>query len=181
MQEKSIDNILHIRPAQFSDLLAISKLRAESWRQTYRDIYSNEFLNHHVEKDRLDSWHSRLKFPGRNQYVTIAILDEIVVGFSCIFLDDHPVFGTLLDNLHVSKNFQNYNIGKRLMKNCMQLIVQKGSTRKMYLWVYESNTNARAFYEKLNGKKFETIKKENADRTKARSCRYIWEDVSLLI
>jgi len=170
-----------LRAAQFSDYRAISKLHAESWRQNYRGIYSDHFLDNEVEQDRLNVWQQRLKSPSSNQYVTIATLDGAISGFACLYLNNDPIFGSLLDNLHVSPDQKRSGVGRLLMKECAKYICNNASSTKMYLWVFESNKNARNFYERLGGKNFETITKQNNDGTFSRSCRYIWDDVSMII
>lgn len=170
-----------LRPARFSDYLAISKLHAESWRQNYRHILSDYYLENEVEQERADTWYKRLQSPAKNQCVTIALLQEDMAGFSCLLLDDDPVFGSLLDNLHVSKPFQKTGIGRKLIHHCAKTICEKAGKASMYLWVYESNTNARKVYERLHAENFETVEKQNDDGTISNTCRYIWEDISVLL
>jgi ribosomal protein S18 acetylase RimI-like enzyme len=169
-----------LRDANWGDHAAISRLHAESWRQNYRGIYSNRYLDEEVFQDRYESWRTKLQDPSGNQRTTVAIGDTLILGFSCLLLDDDPVFGTLLDNLHVAQEAQGSGIGKRLLKECAGRICQEGERHKMYLWVYERNENARRVYEHLGGRNEETIEVENVDLTTARICRYCWEDVAVL-
>ena len=165
-----------LRQADFSDYSAIAELHADSWKKNYRGIYSDRFLENEVDKDRLNVWFQRLESPVKNQLTTVAVLNNTIVGFSCAFLNDDPVFGSLIDNLHVTTTSQKSGIGKMLLADCAASIIQKGDNKKMYLWVYDSNHNAKAFYERLGGTKFETIEKTNTDGTTAMSCRYTWDD-----
>ena len=68
-----------------------------------------------------------------------------------------------------------------LFKESAKKIYNNANTRKMYLWVFEANKDARIVYERLGGRCFETIDKENEDGTVSRTCRYIWDDVSTLL
>lgn len=173
--------MINLRPAQFSDYTSIAKLHAESWRQNYRGIYNDSFLDNEVEQNRLDTWYKRLKSPDPNQFVTVTIQNELLVGFSYILLNHDPEFGSLLDNLHVSSDLQKTGIGRSLMKDCAKTILDKANNNKMYLWVYEVNKNARAVYERLGGTCYEITEKQNEDGTRSSTCRYIWNDVSVLI
>ena len=172
---------MKLRPAQSSDYTAIARLHAESWRHAYRGILSDQFLDHDVHRERTELWQQRLGSPAGNQRVIVATTDEQIMGFACIFLDDDPVYGTLLDNLHVSLQRQRTGMGKLLMQDCARIIQQEAVHQKLYLWVYESNTNARGMYERLGGQHAETVEKVNEDGTVARACRYVWEDVASLI
>lgn len=165
-----------LRQAAIDDHTAIAQLHAQSWKKNYRGIWSDEFLDNQVDADRLNVWFQRLKSPEENQHTIVAVLDHTIVGFCCVFLHDDPVFGSLVDNLHVSSKLQKSGIGKMLLVATAQWINDNSTDRKMYLWVYKSNKNARAFYERLGGIHFETVEKTNDDGTKALSCRYIWND-----
>jgi GNAT superfamily N-acetyltransferase len=173
--------VITLREAQFSDHTAIAKLHADNWRQHYRGILSEHYLDIEVEKDRLDTWYERLRSPAENQFITLAMQDDTIVGFCCIFLNDDLVFGSLVDNFHVTPNHQRSGIGKMLMKESAKLIRDKSNSGKMYLWVFEANKNARIVYERLGGSCFETIDKENEDGTVSKTCRYTWDDVSKLL
>jgi RimJ/RimL family protein N-acetyltransferase len=173
--------VITLREAQFSDHAAIAKLHADNWRQHYCGILSDHYLDNEVEKERLDTWYERLESPAENQFITVAILDGTLAGFCCVYLDDDPVFGSLIDNFHVATNLQQSGIGKMLIKESAKKIFDKAGTPKMYLWVFEANKKARIVYERLGGRCFETIEKENEDGTVSRTCRYIWDDVSTLL
>jgi ribosomal protein S18 acetylase RimI-like enzyme len=172
--------MITLRPAIFSDYAAIASLHAQSWQQTYRGIFSDHFLDHAAEKDRTEIWHNRLLHPHSNQVVTLAIQNEIIVGFSCLYLNDDPLLGSLLDNLHVSPFFQQAGIGRMLLRNCATTILENANNHKMYLWVFELNQNARRVYEHLGGANVSTEEKQNPDGTSARICKYVWNNVASL-
>lgn len=173
--------MIELRPAVFSEYAEIAQLHAASWKKTYRGILSDQFLNHDVERVLLQRWQNRLSSPATNQAITLVVQENSVVGFSCIYLDDDLSYGTLLDNLHVAAGYQRSGVGKLLMKKCAELILQRSTNHKMYLWVFEANHNAREVYERLGGENVETVKKQHDDGTEAKVCRYIWEDVTTLI
>ena len=173
--------MFELRDANFSDYVTIAKLHSENWQQNYRGIFSDNFLDNEVEQERSKVWYKRLNMPIKNQQVTVATLHKEIVGFSCLYLDDDPGFGSYLDNLHVSRNQQKSGIGKLLMQECARCVINKGDNIKMYLWVYASNENARKVYERLGAVNFETIEKETDGTIKAKVCRYVWRDISVLL
>ena len=170
--------MIKLRPAEFSDFEAIAKLHADSWRKTYRGILSDNYLDNEVGKDRLNTWYRRLKSPVESQIVTIATVDNMLAGFCCFYLDDDAIFGSLIDNLHVTSNLQRSGIGKMLVIDCAGKIYEKAKNKRMYLWVFEANKNARIAYERLGGTNFETIEKDNPDGTSSKTCRIVWEDIT---
>ncbi len=171
--------MIEYRRAVHDDYPAIAKLHAASWQQHYRGIFSDSYLDNKVEQDRMQVWEKRMRLPADNQYVTLAIQDNAIVGFACLFLDYKPAIGSLLDNLHIAKHCQRSGIGKKLMRVCAEKIIMYAAIKKMHLWVFEVNTLARTAYEKAGGKLFETIETENEDGTSASACCYTWDIAAL--
>jgi hypothetical protein len=133
--------VIELRPAEFSDYKTIAALHADNWRKYYRGILSDHFLDHEVEGDRLDTWHKRLSAPRGNQIITIALLENTIAGFSCLYLDEDPIFGSFMDNLHVSSHLQQSGIGKILLIDSAKTICDKAVNKKctcMYMLLTET-------------------------------------------
>ncbi|MBI1783375.1 MAG: GNAT family N-acetyltransferase [Sphingobacteriales bacterium] len=173
--------MLHLRPATTDDYKDIALLHATNWQHTYRGILSDQYLDNEVIEERIKFWKEQLEQPADNQITTVAIMNDTMVGFSCLILNDDEHYGSLLDNLHVPIHSQKTGIGKLLMQDCAKTVLAKASNNKMYLWVFEANKNARAVYEKLGAIHIETIEHDNWDGTKSMVCRYAWEDAGLLL
>ncbi len=173
--------MIKLRDAVLSDYKAIAKLHAESWKKYYRGMYSDHFLDNDVEQNRLATWYDRFHAPANNQQVIVAVSEEQIVGFACIFTNDDPRFGTLLDNLHVSAAKQKTGIGKLLIKEAALRSYTNDKDSKFYLWVLELNVNARRFYENLGAGNYETIEKINTDGSKCNACRYTWGSAKELV
>ena len=106
------------RPATAKDIYRIATLHTRSWRQNYQNVFSNQFLNDEVEHERFLVWNERLGNPSQNQFVQIAEKNKSLVGFVCGYYDDHPVYGTLIDNLHVDSRFIGQRIGQHFDGKC---------------------------------------------------------------
>jgi GNAT superfamily N-acetyltransferase len=173
--------MITLTTAGFPDHLKIAQLHAANWRDNYREILSKDFLEHRVEQFMLDTWQEKLQQPPETQITTIAYRDKVVAGFCCLVLDDDPLYGSMLDNLHVAATEQNHGVGKLLMQHCAEIILGHASTHRMYLWVYVQNIKAIAVYERWGGRKAETVEKLTAEGTKAMVYRYAWDDVSVFL
>lgn len=173
--------MLTLRPAQFADYSAIAALHAANWQQTYRGILSDQYLDHEVEQDRLAVWYGRLQTPSPNQRLTVARQGGTLVGFCCLFLDDDPVYGSLIDNLHVAAGLRHGGIGKQLIQDAARQVRAEARHPGLYLWVFERNLNARTAYDRLGGVHAETVEKKNEDGTQATILRYVWADAAGLL
>jgi len=173
--------MIKLRPATFADHLTIAKLHTENWRLNYRGILSDSYLDNEVESERLKTWYEKLKKPAPGQFVMVVESENKLVGFCSLIINEDAVFGSYIDNLHVSSAQQKSGIGKMMMRDAAIIIAERADTRKMYLWVYEANTNARTAYEKMGATNFETLDLANVDGTISPTCRYTWDDIELLL
>ena len=140
----------HVAEPQFrlagpADARAVAELHADSWRRHYRGAYSDSFLDGEVVADRLAVWTDRLREPDPRR-VTILAEDDGLIGFANTFLDNDPMWGALLDNLHVADGHKRRGIGSRLMALTAKAVLERAGGKGLYLWVLEQNGDAQAFY-----------------------------------
>jgi GNAT superfamily N-acetyltransferase len=173
-----------VRPATSSDCHAIAALHAVSWRSTYRNILSDDYLDHHVVDDRRDLWEARFtKFDSRQHHVAVALGGESgseVVGFVCVLLDEEPEYGALLDNLHVSPTHHGGGIGRRLMASAAHWVQAMQPDWPMHLWVYEQNLKTVAFYRSAGGVSVDHRVIMTPAGNRAVVLRFEWRDTAAL-
>jgi ribosomal protein S18 acetylase RimI-like enzyme len=163
------------RAAQAADREQIARLHADSWRRTYRGLFSDHFLDYEADADRLQLWEQRLHSPRTDQCVFVADERGSVNGFICVYGDDDPQWGSLIDNLHVAHATKRRGIGSHLMTHAFGWLAQHYANSGVYLWVMQSNQSARRFYEKLGASNAGVIDKPNpTGGGSARNCRYVW-------
>jgi ribosomal protein S18 acetylase RimI-like enzyme len=163
---------IKFKKATVSDIIAIASIHSASWKNTYRGILPNEYLNQDVEGEHKSLWQKRLSSEGPNEkLILLALRSEIPVGFMCVILNkgnfENPPFlekegfskfpkdtthGSRLDNLHVLSNYQGQHIGLRLFIEAARWTEEEKSCHLMHLWVLEKNQKARSFYNSLQGK-----------------------------
>ncbi len=163
------------------DLERIAHLHAVSWQQNYHKALSKNYLENFVEKDRLNVWQKRFATSNPDQHVIVAEENNLFVGFACTYLNEDPICGALLDNLHVYKNHQGKGIGKELMNHSARWVFEKDPNSKFYLWVLAVNKSAFQFYLKLGGKEKETVSYKMPDGNFADAIRIVWNDIKPLI
>ena len=170
-----------IRTAQPADADAIARLHADSWRDTYRGMMADSFLDGDVFANRQVVWRERLAADNPEQLVLAAERDYRLVGFICVYRDNDPTWGALIDNLHVTHDAQGRGVGTSLMRAAGSWLRDGTPDRGVYLWVMNANSGARAFYERSGGRSVETMIKTDPGGGEAPNCRYVWASSRALI
>ncbi len=147
-----MDDII-IRPATEDDATVIAAIHTASWRDAYAHILEAEFLNGDIEADRLAIWSERLRDPPATQLVNVACDPTgLVHAFICSYCDFDPVWGSLVDNLHVRPQARGQGIGERLFLDTVARLSPRASSAGLHLWVFEANVAALRFYSRLGGR-----------------------------
>ena len=149
---ETIMNKLHFSQADQKDIQSIASLHAQSWRENYKGCVADDYLEKRVDAERLTIWTERLTNPRENQWILLVKSNEALVGFICLYQDNHAEYGTLIDNLHVDSNFKGQGIGTKLMKKAVEWVMQNNSNSAIYLEVLSKNSAAIGFYKSLGGK-----------------------------
>jgi ribosomal protein S18 acetylase RimI-like enzyme len=175
------------RAANVSDAPAVAALHAASWQRHYRGAYSDAFLDGDVEADRLRVWTSRLHHRDEDSFTIVAEYAGSLAGFVHTVLDADPVWGALVDNLHVAHGLQRGGLGTRLMGEAAQTVTEHRPGASLYLWVLAQNVAAQAFYHAKGGVCVdrELVQAPGGDPAQLNGAplklRYAWSDPSILL
>ncbi|MCY7357841.1 MAG: GNAT family N-acetyltransferase [Rudanella sp.] len=175
IMHQSLMKPITYRTATEADVTRIAAFHARSWQETYRGIMPDEFLDDEVEEERLEVWQERFVEQMPNRQIILAEAGNQLAGFACVVAGDDPVYGTLLDNLHVSRDYKGRGIGRQLIKQAAQWVQNQDVDSPFYLWVYEQNHPARAFYDSLGAINQERIRGDNG-----YVLRYTWPNTEKL-
>jgi ribosomal protein S18 acetylase RimI-like enzyme len=171
-----------LRHAKQDDAAAIASIQAENWRATYRGILSDRYLDDEVDDERLAFWRSRLaQGEALKGLVLLALHESVVVGFVSVYLDADPTRGAFLHNLHVRPELQGRGIGRHLIASAASWVFEQRPASKLHLWVFEANSRARQFYERLGAEATEREVKEAPGGSKVTALCYVWGDLPRLI
>ncbi|TVZ16627.1 GNAT family N-acetyltransferase [Maribacter sp. MAR_2009_72] len=165
------------RNAVDTDARAIANLHALSWQKHYRQSFSAYFLDVEVFDERIRVWQKRFQNPKNTQHILLAEEKDRLLGFICSHFDEHPVYGTYLDNLHVNSQEKGKGIGTQLMCKLAEEILLGKYSHGFYLWVLTTNKPAISFYERLGGKVMDTVKADDIGDTIFYKTRYVWSNM----
>jgi ribosomal protein S18 acetylase RimI-like enzyme len=172
---------MNTRRATDDDVEEIARLHAESWRTAYRGIYRDVYLDGGALDDRLWVWRERFAAPDPRRETIVVEDGGEMAGFICMYGDDDPAWGSLIDNLHVAPNQKRAGIGRVLMREGARWLQDHYEKSPVYLWVLEGNANARGFYARLGAAHAETVMLDTADGGRNSSCRYTWRSPADLV
>jgi ribosomal protein S18 acetylase RimI-like enzyme len=127
----------------------ICALHVQSWRQAYVGMLPDSFLAEPVVANRNAVWQQRFAEPKANQRIVVAMDDQQLCGFVCVYGDEDSQLGTFIDNLHVDESYKGQGIGKELMLDVTDWHKQQHPGVGMYLEVLADNVGAQRFYQKL--------------------------------
>ena len=91
----------------------------------------------------------------RNEDLVLIAVDNALIGFVAVWCRPAP----FIDNLHVRPSYRSKYVGTALMAAVAEQLISRGY-KTASLWVFESNSRALRFYEKLGG-----VEKERAERS----------------
>jgi GNAT superfamily N-acetyltransferase len=172
--------MLALRQAQESDANAIARLHAASWREHYRGMLADAYLDGDLVAERLAHWQARLTEAGDGVFAVLALDEGRPVGFACAIAGADPRWGVLLDNVHVVSGEQRRGVGRRLVHGVTAWALEHHLGDGIYVWVIEANAAARAFYDRLGAIAVERAVVAAPGGGSMAVCRYVWSDIDSL-
>ena len=162
---------MKIRRATQSDLKGIAAIHAASWQDAYSDDLPADFLAGPISRDLERHW---IDVEMQNEDIVMVAEENSLVGFIAVWCRPNP----FIDNLHVTPSQRSRKVGSALMKAVAKKLIDKGY-KTAYLWVFQSNSKAIRFYERLGG-----IQKEQAMKNvfghDVLSRKIEWDDLSTI-
>lgn len=135
-----------IRPAVAADVPEIAALCLHSWRQTYRGLLADDFLDGLVPEDLAVHWR---KYIGSAENGLFVLQEQGAVrGFAACGIDRQLENCAYLDALHVADEARGRGFGSDLLRQAAVWGSSAG-LRQMSVCIVRGNEPARRLYEKL--------------------------------
>jgi GNAT superfamily N-acetyltransferase len=129
-----------LRRATHADVPAIAEFQTRSWHETYRGLVPQDYLDRISADVRQARWHQRLDSGSRR--IAVATIDEILVGVVSWAESDTPGIPPLeLKSLYLDAAQHGSGLAAELTEFAI-------GEAPAFLWVFEENPRARAFYAK---------------------------------
>lgn len=165
---------MEVREATLKDVETISRIYALSWKEGYRGIFSEKYL----EALKEDYWVS---------FFTRGIEKKTI--FAKVLIDDDSIIGCIaygmardlayegwgeIYALYLLPIYYDRGLGGLLINNAIQ-VLKEAHYKGIYLWVLEENKRARRFYEKHHFYNSEEECKLKIDNQEVIDKRYIYQ------
>ena len=139
-----------IRPAGPDDAAAVAAIHSESWRQVYRGILPDAYLDNETREERLRYWTTALSAPQQGCFVLLAQRRNNPLGFVAVRRPGEPGYDADIDNLHIVPGRRGGGVGRRLLGAAAARLLAEGAGSAC-LRVYDANKAAARFYRRLGG------------------------------
>lgn len=139
-----------VRRANKDDSRAIAEVHVRSWQAAYRGLIDEEFLTKLSVDKRQAMWEEFLRREPPS--ILVAERDSSVVGF-CSFgpardRDNERSSVAEIMALYVQSEYWSTGVGRALWRQALERMTADGF-EQVILWVMDTNTRARAFYERI--------------------------------
>lgn len=168
-----------IRKAESKDATTLGHLQVTSWRSAFRNIASDDYLDHHVsEQNQADDWKEILADP--EQVVFVTEIENKAIGYAWAHQEDDEsiAWDSELISMHILPEYKRWGIGRKLLTAVATKLKAQGC-KSVYLWVLEDNHPARKFYEALGGGLAGKHQIKLGDR-ELTEVAYVWKDIGEL-
>lgn len=138
------------RRATVDDAAAIATLRVDSWRDTYRGVMPDAFLDNMRAEESAAMWVQVLTAGVAGICVYVAQAGTEIVGFAAGMLLTPEKFdcNAELTAIYLKPIAQRGGVGRRLLA-LVAGALQQGGASGLLVWVIADNQAARQFYERL--------------------------------
>ncbi|MES2722135.1 MAG: GNAT family N-acetyltransferase [Pseudomonadota bacterium] len=168
-----------IFPAGPADALALAQVHVTSWRETYRGLLPDSFLDRMSVPVNTRRFSKSLVAPAEHE-ITLAAADrDGIVGYAAGGPSRTRLAGEAeVTTLYVLRQHQGYDLGRRLLTAAARVLADQGA-KSLMISVLRDNIPARGFYEHLGGQA-DTPRKEPGPGGLMYEVSYRWPDIRAL-
>ncbi len=129
---------MKIVKAEIEDAEMIGQVHSRAWKQAYRDIFPEEYLNEDTPDKRTEEFLESLHH--KNIFYYVIYEEEKAVGIVKVTgdLDCYEISG-----FYILEEYRNRGFGRQAITYLREIL----DNAKIQLWVLENNVKARRFYE----------------------------------
>jgi len=175
---------IQLRRATVADAVAIAQIRIDCWRNSYRGVIPDSYLDNMNLEESVTHWRTifdALATAGDRVCVFVAESEGKVVGFASAMLLPEIKCGVQaeLSAIYLLPEWQRCGIGRKMLQKIARLLQAQGC-HDLLVWVLSENSIGRNFFEEL-GAQFLKEQDYTWDGIDAKEVAYAWADLSVLL
>lgn len=174
--------MIHIRVAEASDAAGIARVHEATWKEAYRGILSDAYLDSLSHKRLAARWQATLdhRKDDLDEQVFVAVQGRTVIGFLTMGASREAFapWESEVGMIYVLKSHRGAGIGRVLMKAAADHSIRRGMF-STGLWVLRDNGGGRDFYEALKGEP-KGRKTDSVGGQLVQLVAYWWSDAAAL-
>ena len=163
-----------IRDAVYSDIDNIAKLYISNWKETYKGLLPEDYLNSLTKEYAVEKWNKYLK---SENHIFVAYEENEFLGFVASKKDDNEECYWYLDSLHITKNSRGTGIGTKLIYKVGKYALTNGY-QCMSICIVKGNDSAKSIYKKLGAVHYKYFI-DDFGGVKSNSEKLIWENLNV--
>ena len=169
---------MEIRKASKEDIKGVSRVYVDSWRNTYRGLVPDDYLDTLSYEEAEKKWMDFLNYE-REPFIYIAFNDAgRMIGFASGKSIDEENFDGELYSLYVLQETRGLGIGRQLVSSIAKHFKEEG-IHSMMVWVMKKNKSGLGFYERMGGNEY-IHRTSMFGGTIVEDVAYGWKDISEL-
>lgn len=144
-------NEITIRTLSKQDVNGAALIRVEGWKQAYKGIIDNDYLNSLDIKKQITKFEQCIGNPN----FIVAIINNKVVGF-CRFIDNNSFSSNInyvdceLSAIYVHPDYKRKGIGSKMFNYAKNEFYKKNK-KTMIIWCLQDNIKSIEFYKHMGG------------------------------
>lgn len=154
------------------EIKSISKIYIDSWKITYKNLVSDEYLNSLNYSDAEKKWTEFLN--NEKNFIFVAEQNNEIVGFVAGCIDDKNLEAELYA-IYVNPTLKNLGIGSKLLARFFDYIKEHNMT-KAIVWAMSKNKNTISYYKHKGAVEYDH-RMNNFDGEIVEDTALIWENI----
>ncbi|HDR7793811.1 TPA: GNAT family N-acetyltransferase [Bacillus luti] len=170
---------IRIRRAMKDDIPGIVKVHVDSWKTTYKEIFTDEVLHNVTYEQREKQWENIFQKDGNHQFRFVAeTLNGTIIGFIDGGIERTGTYNCdgELYAIYLLQEYQGMKIGRKLFQALLSEC-RKNNMQSLLVWVVATNPSKK-FYEKFNPEKIDT---KFLERLNVEEIAYCWRGINNII
>lgn len=169
---------MEIRRASKEDIKSVSRVYIESWRNTYRGLIPDDYLDTLSYEEAETKWINFLN--NENEPFIFVAMNDVgnMIGFAAGQSVNDKKYAGELYSLYLLQEAKGLGIGRKLISVTAKHFREKG-IYSMMVWVMRQNKSGLGFYEHMGGEEY-IHRTSLFGGTEVEDVAYGWKNTSKL-